>query len=126
MMDKVIMDNFSLEATSKGEEHFVPLMRMAFSAECAGNVATHYRITGDKMELFWNEMADTKELPYPMTASQAIQFVWNWLEDVQIEEKGPDIDGDAVADAFKITSGYADGWSYAIVRIEKAWRLISK
>lgn len=119
----VAPSNFEVCVESCGKPHFEAALRMCFDDHAT---ATHYKITPQGIELYWHESSKGDPLPYPMDASAAVEFVWNWLKKA---DRGPEpgIDGSTEPDGFRITTPQTgDGWSYAIIRIQPVWSLYGK
>ena len=118
----MVPSNFRLVVESCGREHFVAAMKMCFDDH---STATYYKIDSAGMHLFWGKPSaheaanEPIPLPYVMTVSAAIEFVWGWL---QSADRGPDpgIDGSCKRDGF-IVEHANQGWSYRFIRVLPVW-----
>lgn len=90
--------------------------------------AVGYRITNNKLTLYWADIPTITHLPYAMNAETYIVFAWNWLQSVSPLEHAPDHDGDN-AKGFCISIGTEEFHAnmYAeLVTIEVIWAIYGK
>lgn len=132
---------FKIDITSKGKFNFENALKIAFNdfgnddlnreqkAEC-------YKILSDNTLIlyFYNpsDGINIHELPYKMNIEQIIPFVWGFLENAEIKDREPDIDG-SVHPGWRIWNGchernsdfnLIDSWVYdggLICAIKPVW-----
>lgn len=117
--------NFRFVLESNGEQDFYNAMKIVFEE---GQEATHYRIDGDSLSLFWRgkDLEGVKELPYPMDYKSAPSFIIGWLNSGRPQARAPDTDGDVEPDGYRIESLNDDMWVPGIVKITKVWSVYHK
>ena len=149
------MDNRTLDARSEGEEGIALALKLIWS-NAPGGKATHYKIARytlkteyyqnekgktthhitDMVEsekgsptliLFWSDEELALPLPFPLDLDGSIQFVENWLKDVDYGRE-PDHDGDNGKGwrIFTEAWGHVAGHHYAIVGVQPMWAMYGK
>jgi hypothetical protein len=116
------MDNFRADITSHGTESFKIAMNLLEHNKVVG-----YREDGNNLILYWAESPKMTKLPFPMTISQASDFVLGWLEHANYGEE-PDHDGHNRHGwrIFNESWGHIGGEWQAFVVIEPVWAEFGK
>jgi hypothetical protein len=133
------MDFFSIDVVSHGKTNFDKAMMIAFNAWDNENEdrekAKYYTILPDNTLILYSfepssKKENLKELPYEMNVKKAISFVWGFLEDAEIIDDYPDIDG-SVEPGWRVWDGNKNAsyeeqeeWVYdggLIVAIQPVW-----
>jgi len=141
------MNNFALNVRARSKESFEHAMQLAFAA-APGHVATHWSEHPKYgLVLFWSGNESITEphkmfhdkpilpFPYKINCITAIEFVWNWLEQVdrkKFELGGGDVHYRGDGDSEKAWRVYIDDWgrvagvNYSFCAILPVWAWIGK
>ena len=101
------MDNSKLHVRSEGRSHLKLAFLIAFESRLK---AEHYALVDDSLVLFWSKPPDDltgdHKLPFAMTAEQAVEFAWGWLEQQELDkEHGFNGFDGSVKKGFEVTTG---------------------
>lgn len=121
------MDNRHVDITSEGNDDLDLALRIIWS-NAPGGKATHYTFINsdgtNTMVLLWNEEKGAIALPFPLDLGGAINFVINWLKNVQYGPQ-PDHDG-SNGKGWRVYNerwGHVAGYRCAIVGITPRWAM---
>lgn len=128
-------DHFYFELCSNSKEHLKNILNIAFAPDISEKhkICKYYEIrdyknddiSAPKALYLYDECKNRIELPYKLNKDNAVDFVWNWLQDIEDNDREdyPDVDGSVEANAFKIIGG---GYSSLICVIIPTWSIYSK
>ncbi len=122
------MDNRKLFIQEEGKEALYHALMLAFYG-APGGKATHYMIHDGDLLLLWADDRGAIKLPYPLTKSNVVDFVWNWIEGADKKEKYNDGEVDNLEGGFRLQTnswGHDDESHYAFARISAVWAWCGK
>lgn len=133
------MDNFNVDITSKGREHFDAAVRLAKSSHDAAAAMCVHPVHG--LVFFWMGptlgAVDTFDghridaLAFPVKGAEALaNLAWEWLTAVVDYGQEPDLDG-SVSKGFRVrsrvrTDKYCAASHRVLFAVEPVWALLGK
>lgn len=121
------MDNFEVQITACSQGALKNALKMALMRY---DRAEAWAEVEGWLVLYWMKDKDSKpiithQFPTKMNADTVLPIISSWLEEKEISEKHPDIDG-SCSKGFELTTVHSRGWSYEICRIRPIWAMHHK
>ncbi len=122
------MDNFQIDVTSYGREHFELALRLA-AREGTFDVRYYGLVDGSKLILFMYDpppcvSLEIRQLPTKMKLADVIEFAWSWLHSKECDYGKPPYKGGEALKGFRVYTderGFVDGMWQAFAAIEPKW-----